>query len=134
MGVNHVAEKSDTNQDILAYYRRMVDRSLSRGDYTYAAKYCWMAYVQAIKVACSDCGLAAPTSGDIIKAAQEVNKLAPNADAAMGTQLRTGFHAARSLYWHLDENDLTDSAVERTIADVMDAINLMQTLFDDSGR
>lgn len=130
MGVYGVAGKSATDLDTLAYYRRMVDRSLSRGDHIYAAEYSWMAYAQAIKVACPDGGIEGTTSNDTIKMAQQVNEVAFSANAELGGQLRIGFHAARSLYWHLGENDLTDSLVEGAIADVMAAIDLLQRLLD----
>ena len=130
MYVDEIAKQSPTDRDSQTYYRRMVDRSLSRGDYMYAAEYCWTAYSQAVKAASSDCGMTTPDSCDTTRMAQQLTKLAFNVDAAIGNRLRTGFHAARSLYWHLYENDLTDSSVERTIADVMDAVGLLQTLFE----
>ena len=96
----------------------------------YAAEYCWTAYSQAVKAAFSDRGMTTPDSCDTTRIAQQLTKLAFNADAAIGARLRTGFHAAISLYLHLGENDLTDSSVERAIADVMDAVGLLQTLFE----
>ncbi len=130
MGVYGVAGKSVTDLDTLAYYRRMVDRSLCRGDHIYAAEYSWMAYAQAIKVVCSDGRIEGIASNDTIKMAQQVNEVAFSANAELGAQLRIGFHAARSLHWHLDEHDLRDSSVERAIIDVMAAVDLLQSLFD----
>ena len=129
MGVYGVAGKSAIDLDTLAYYRRMVDRSLRRGDHIYAAEYSWMAYAQAITVVCSDGGVEGTTSNDTIKMAQQVNEIASSANAELGAQLRIGFHASRSLYWHLGEHDLTDSLVERAITDVMDAIDLLLVPF-----
>ena len=129
MGVDDAADRNGSSQSTLAYYRRMVDRSLCRGDYIYAAEYSWMAYAQAIKEASSNCRIAGTASSDTIKMAQHLNEMVLSAEAGSGNQLRIGFHAARSLYWHLDENDLSDSLVEGAIADVMGAIDLLQALF-----
>lgn len=129
MGVDGIAEDPITGKDSLAYYRRMVNRSLCRGDYMYAAEYSWMAYAQAIKEAWSNCRIDGTSSNDTIKMAQHLNEIVFNADAGSGTQLRVGFHAARSLYWHLGENDLAEDEVERSVEEVMDAIGLLRTLF-----
>ena len=92
-----------------------------------------MAYAEAVKVAGSKCRIEGTASNDTVKMAQQVNEIVFKTDAGSGNQLRTGFHAARSLYWHLGENDLSDSLVEEAIADVMDAIDLLQTFFDGNG-
>ena len=128
-----MVEQLTTDRDTLAYYCRLVDRSLSRGDYIYAAEYTWMAYAHAIQVADSNCRIDGTASNDTTKMAQQVNRIVFSADAAAGDRLRTGFHAARSLYWHLGENDLNDSLVEEATADVMSAIDLLQTLFERRG-
>ncbi len=129
MGVSGVSVKSATDLDTLAYYRRMVDRSLRRGDYMYAAEYSWMAYAQAINVVYSDGGIEGIASNDTIKMAQQVNEVVFSANAELGAQLRIGFHAARSLRQHFCEADLPDSEVERSVREVMGAIDLLRTLF-----
>ena len=130
MSVGEIIGQSATGRDTLAYYRRMVDRSLRRGDHAYAAEYSCLAYDQAVKIASSNCGMTSPAYNDTTRMAQQLTKLAFSTDAGIDARLRTGFHAARSLDLHLDENVLHEEEIERSLAEVMDAVDLLQTLFE----
>ena len=59
--------------------------------------------------------------------------LAGNADPVVGDRLLHALHTARSLHQHFYEDELADPVVERAVDEVMEAIDLLQTLFDRTG-
>ena len=117
----------------LAHYRRVAHKCLSDRDYLQAAEKSWGAYAQTIKGVSATYGIGVSTHSNLVSVAQALNALAADADTAMGTQLRQAFHFARSLHQHFYENDLFDDEVERSVSEVMDAIDLLQSLFDRNG-
>ena len=121
--------KSATYRDNLTDYRNVALRCLNEGDYRQAAEKTWGAYAQAVKLAGAAHGMHINSHSSTLSVAQELTYLAATADVAVAASLDTGFHKARSLHQHFYENDLRDATVERAVADVMDAIDLLQTLF-----
>lgn len=126
--------KSGTYRDNLTHYGDVAQRCLTDGDYRQAAEKTWGAYAQAVKSAGAAHGMHVNSHSATLSVAQELTYLAATADAAIATRLDTGFHKARSLHQHFYENDLRDATVESAVADVMDAIALLQTLFEGNGR
>ena len=127
-------EKSATYRNNLAHYRSVAQRCLNEGDYLQAAEKSWGAYAQAVKAAGAGYRMHVNTHRNVLRVAEEFTALAATMNTADAAQLRIGYLSARSLHQHFYENDMGDAEVEHGVADVMDAINLMQTLFDDSGR
>ena len=127
---NEAIQKNATYGGNLAHYRNVARKCLSEGDYLQAAEKSWGAYAQTVKGISAAHGIGVSTHSNLVSVAQALNALAADADAVMGTQLRQAFHSARSLHQHFYENDLFNDEVERSVSEVMAAIDLMQSLFD----
>ena len=127
---DEAVQKNATYGGNLAHYRSVAQKCLNEGDYLQAAEKSWGAYAQTIKGISAAHGIGVSTHSNLVSVAQALNALAVDADAAMGTQLRQAFHSARSLHQHFYENDLFNDEVERSVSEVMAAIDLMQALFD----
>jgi hypothetical protein len=123
-------EKSSTYRDSLTHYRSVAQRCLNEGDYLQAAEKSWGAYAQAVKAAGAGYGIHVNTHRSVLRVAEEFTALAATVNAADAGQLRIGYLSARSLHQHFYESDLGDAEVEQGVADVMDAIDLLQTLFE----
>ena len=122
-------QKNATYGDNLAHYRNVAQKCLSEDDYLQAAEKSWGAYAQTIKATCAGYGIRVSTHRNILSVAQALTALAGGADAAAADTLRRGFTSARSLHQHFYENDLDADEVERSVAEVMDATDLLQMLF-----
>ena len=122
-------EKSAAYRNNLSHYRSVAQRCLNEGDYLQAAEKSWGAYAQAVKAAGAGCGMHVNTHRSVLRVAEEFTALAATVNAADAAQLRIGYLSARSLHQHFYENDLGDAEVEQGVADVMDAIDLLQALF-----
>ena len=123
------AQKSAAYGSNRTHYRSVAQKCLTDGDYRQAAEKCWGAYAQTIKSASAGYGIRVSTHSNILSVAQSLNSLALGADADTGEQLRRALHTARSLHQHCDENDLLDDEVIRSVAEVMDAVDLLAALF-----
>lgn len=133
LGTDDAVHKSATYEQNLSHYRDIAHRCLADGDYLQAAEKSWGAYTQTIKTICADHRVRVSTHSNILSVAQSFNTLATNADATIGDRLRQGFRSARSLHQHFYENDLDGTEVETSVEEVMDAIDLLKTLFDGNG-
>ena len=122
--------KNATYRGNLSHYRSVAQKCLNEGDYLQAAEKSWGTYAQAIKSAGAAYGVHVNTHSAVLSVSQALTDLVATTDEPIAVRLDTGFHKARSLHQHFYENDLADSAVERAIADVMDAVGLLQTLFE----
>ena len=127
-------EKNAAYRDNLAHYRRVAQRCLTDHDYRQAAEKSWGAYAQAVKSAGASHGMHVNTHRNVLRVAEELTALTATVNAVDAAKLRIGYLSARALHQHFYENDVGDAEVEQGVADVMDAINLMQTLFDGNGR
>lgn len=127
-------QKNVTYEANLAHYRSVAQKCLDEGDYLQAAEKSWGAYAQTIKATCAAFGIRVSTHANILSVAQSLTMLAGNTDPVTGDRLLNALHTARSLHQHFYEDELADAVVERAVGEVMDAIDLLQTLFDDNGR
>lgn len=123
-------QKNATYGHNLAHYRNVAQKCLGEGDYLQAAEKSWGAYAQTIKGISAAHGIGVSTHNNLVSVAQSLNALVADVDAATATQLRQAFLAARSLHQHFYEDDLFNDEVERSVAGVMEAIDLLQTLFE----
>ena len=126
-------EKAVAYRGNLAHYRTVAQRSLNEGDYLQAAEKSWGAYAQAVKAAGAEHGMHVNTHRSVLRVAEEFTALANTMNAADAAKLRIGYLSARSLHQHFYESDMGVAEVERGVADVMEAVDLIQTLFDDNG-
>ena len=129
-GPGDAEQKNVTYGSNLAHYRSVAQKCLDEGDYLQAAEKSWGAYAQTIKATCAALGIRVSTHANILSVAQSLTMLAGNADPVTGDRLLTALHTARSLHQHFYEDELADAVVERAVGEVMDAIDLLQTLFD----
>ncbi len=127
-------QKNATYGGNLAHYRNVAQKCLGEGDYLQAAEKSWGAYAQTIKGISAAHGIGVSTPSNLVSVAQSLNTLAAGADAPTGVQLRHAFHLANSLHQHFYENHLLDDEVERSVAEVMDAVDLMLTVFERNQR
>ena len=127
---DEAVQKNATYGGNLAHYRSVAQKCLGEGDYLQAAEKSWGAYAQTVKGISAAHGIGVSTHGNLVSVAQQLNSLAASADSPTGAQLRQAFHLANSLHQHFYENHLLDDEVERSVEEVMDAIDLLQTLFD----
>ena len=123
------AQKGATYRNNLAHYRNLAQKCLGEGDYLQAAEKSWGAYAQTIKSAGADYAMNVATHRNVLSVAQQLTALAATADAADAARLHSGFTSARSLHQHFYEDDLGAAEVERSVAEVMEAIDLLQRLF-----
>ena len=123
-------QKNVTYEANLAHYRNVAQKCLYEGDYLQAAEKSWSAYAQTIKATCASYGIRVSTHANILSVAQSLTMLASNADPVMGDRLLNALHTARSLHQHFYADELADTVVERAVGEVMDAIDLLQALFD----
>ena len=133
LGTADAMQKSATYENNLAHYRNVAQKCLIERDYLQAAEKSWGAYAQTIKGISAGHGIGVSTHNNLVSVAQQLNYLAASANAPTGAQLRHAFHLANSLHQHFYENHLLDDEVERSVSEVMDAIDLLQTLFDENG-
>ena len=129
LGTDDAVQKNATYGANLAHYRSVAQKCLDEGDYLQAAEKSWGVYTQTIKAICAGYRIRVSTHSNIISVANQLTALARNSDPATGAMLRQGFQSARSLHQHFYEADLPDDEVERSVEEVMDAIDLLQTLF-----
>ncbi len=130
-GPSDAEQKNVTYEANLAHYRNVAQKCLDEGDYRQAAEKSWGAYAQAIKATCAAYGIRVSTHANILSVAQSLTMLASNADSVKGDRLLNALHTSRSLHQHFYyEDELADTVVERAVGEVMDAIDLLQTLFD----
>ena len=129
LGADDAAQKNAIYGGNLAHYRSVAQRCLTEGDYRQAAEKSWGAYAQTIKATSAAYGVRVSTHANILSVAQALTALAAGADADVGGRLRRGFNMARSLHQHFYEDDLEGDEVARQSAEVMDAVDLLQTLF-----
>ena len=122
------ADKGAAYRGNLAHYRELAQKRLADGDYRQAAEKSWGAYAQTIKVIAAARGMNVDTHRSLLRVAYELNALAGSADPAIANRLRMGFHLAQTLHQHFYENNLPDGEVAQSAADVLDAIDLLQTL------
>jgi len=134
LGTDDAEQKNATYGNNLAHYRSVAHKCLHEGDYLQAAEKSWGAYAQTIKATSAAYGIRVSTHANILSVAQALTALAATADDDSATTLRRGFNMARSLHQHFYEDDLEHDEVARQSAEVMDAIDLLQTLFDGNGR
>lgn len=126
-------QKNATYGSNLAHYRNVAQKSLGEGDYLQAAEKTWGAYAQTIKGISAAHGVGVSTHSNLVSVAQQLNSLASSADVPVGARLRQAFHLASSLHQHFYENHLLDEEVERSVSEVMGAIDLLRSLFDGDG-
>ena len=129
IGPVEAVQKSAAYGSNRAHYRSVAQKCLNEGDYLQAAEKTWGAYAQTIKSASAGYGIRVSTHSNLLSVAQSLIDLALGVDANTGEQLRRALHTARSLHQHFYENDLLDAEVERSVTEVMDAVDLLQTLF-----
>lgn len=129
VGPIEAVQKSAAYGNNRSHYRSVAQKCLNEGDYLQAAEKTWGAYAQTIKAASASYGIRVSTHSNLLSVAQSLNDLAIGADADTGQRLRRALHTARSLHQHFYENDLLDEEVKRSVAEVMDAVDLLQTLF-----
>ncbi len=122
-------QKNATYGANLAHYRSVAQKCLDEGDYLQAAEKSWGVYTQTIKATCAAFGIRVSTHANLLSVAQSLTMLAGNADPVTGDRLLRALHTARSLHQHFYEDELADAVVERALSEVMDAIDLLQTLF-----
>ena len=122
-------EKSATYLNNLAHYLSVAQRCLNEGDYLQASEKSWGAYAQAVKAAGAGYRMHVNTHRSVLRVAEEFTGLAATVNATNAARLRIGYLSARSLHQHFYESDLGDAEVEQGVADVKDAIDLLQTLF-----
>ena len=125
---NEAADKGAAYQGNLAHYQGLVEKCLADGDYRQAAEKSWGSYAQTIKVIAAAHGMNVATHRSLLRVAYELNTLAGSADPAIAAQLIAGYTAARSLHQHFYENDLPDGEVTNEVENVLNAIDLLQTL------
>lgn len=123
------AQKGATYGSNLGHYQNVAQKCLNEGDYRQAAEKSWGVYAQTLKLTCAGYGIGVSTHSNLISVAQQLTALAHASDVATGNILRQGFQSARSLHQHFYEDDLEAGEVERSVQEVMDAIDLLQTLF-----
>ncbi len=123
-------QKNATHESNLAHYRIVANECLNERDYLQAAEKSWGAYAQTIKGISAAHGISVSTHSNLVSVAQQLNALAASADVPAGAQLRHEIHLANSRHQHFYENHLLDDDVERSVSEVMDAIELLPTLFD----
>ena len=125
---NEAADKGAAYQGNLAHYQGLVEKCLADGDYRQAAEKSWGSYAQTVKVIAAAHGMNVATHRSLLRVAYELNTLAGSADPAIAAQLSAGYTAARSLHQHFYENDLPDGEVTNEVENVLNAIDLLQTL------
>ena len=129
IGPVEAVQKSAAYGSNRAHYRSVAQKCFNEGDYLQAAEKTWGAYAQTIKSASAGYGIRVSTHSNLLSVAQSLIDPALAADAEIRDRLRLGFLSARSLHQHFYENDLLDAEVERSVGEVMDAVDLLQTLF-----
>ena len=129
MSTERAAERAATHRSIREHYQEHARQSLETGDYLQAAEKSWGAYAQTVKAIAADHRMRASHHGSIIGVAGELAALAGQSDPEAGDLLRNGLSTARSLHQHFYENDLPDSIVSASSADVGEAIDLLQQMF-----
>ena len=122
-------EKGATYRGNLSHYRNVAQQCLNEGDYLQAAEKSWGAYAQTVKAAGAGYGINVNTHRSVLRVAEEFTALAATTNAAEADKLRVGYLSARCLHQHFYENDMGNAEVEKGVADVMDAIDLLQSLF-----
>ena len=122
------ADKSAAYRGNLAHYQELAQKCLADSDYRQAAEKSWGAYAQTIKVIAAARGMNVDTHRSLLRVASELNALAGSIDPAIAARLHLGFHTARSLHQHFYENDMPTGEVVQSVAEVLDAIDLLQTL------
>ena len=127
---DEAVQKNATYDSNLAHYRSVAQKCLNEGDYLQAAEKSWGAYAQTIKGISAAHGIGVSTHGNLVSVAQQLNSLAASTDAPTGAQLRHAFHLANSLHQHFYENHLLNDEVERSVEEVMAAVDLLPALFD----
>ena len=132
IGAAEASQKNATYGSNRAHYRSVAQECLSEGDYLQAAEKSWGVYAQTIKGVSASYGIRVSTHANILSVAQSLTALAAGADADVAVRLRRGFNMARSLHQHFYENELEHDEVERQIDEVMDAVELLQSLFNRS--
>ena len=127
-------EKNAVYRDNLAHYRSVAQHCLTGHDYRQAAEKSWGAYAQAVKAAGAAHGMHVNTHRNVLRVAEELTALTATVNVVDAAKLRIGYLSARALHQHFYENDVGDAEVEQGVADVMDAIDLLQALFDGNRR
>ena len=125
-------QKNATYGNNLAHYRNVAQRCLDEGDYLQAAEKTWGAYAQTIKSISAVHSIGVSTHSNLLSVAQALTALAATVDTDTAVRLRRGFNMARSLHQHFYEDDLGSEEVEQQVGEVMEAIDLLQTLFGRS--
>ena len=123
-------EKGAIYRGNLSHYRNVAQQCLNEGDYLQAAEKSWGAYAQAVKAAGAVHGMHVNTHRSVLRVAEEFTALTATVNSGDAARLRVGYLSARSLHQHFYENDMGDTEVEKGVADVMDAVDLLQSLFD----
>ena len=123
-------EKCAIYRGNLSHYRNVAQQCVNEGDYLQAAEKSWGAYAQAVKAAGAGHGMHVNTHRSVLRVAEEFTALTATVNSGDAARLRVGYLSARSLHQHFYENDMGDAEVEKGVADVMDAVNLLQSLFD----
>ena len=130
MSAGRAAERAQTHRSIRARFQDHAQQSLSSGDYLQAAEKSWGAYAQTVKAIVADRRLRATHHASIIGVADRLAQLVGTSDPVAGHVLSTGLAFARSLHQHFYEDDLSDETVIANSNEVIDAIDLMQELFE----
>ena len=69
----------------------------------------------------------------VIRVAHALTEMVGPSDPARAARLRHGLTAARSLHQHFYEGDLPPDLVRSLVAEVMDAVDLLDSAFGDAG-
>ncbi len=112
-----------------AHYRAVAAECLERGDHLQAAEKSWGVFAQAVKEAGAAHRYRLRTHEAVIRVAHALTEMVGPSDPARAARLRHGLTAARSLHQHFYEGDLPPDLVRSLVAEVMDAVDLLDTAF-----
>ena len=130
IGAAEAGQKNATYGSNRAHYHNVAQKCLREGDYLQAAEKSWGVYAQTIKGVSASYGVRVSTHANILSVAQSLSRLAFGVDSETGGRLRQGFRSAQILHQHFYENSLDEEEVRQSVGEVMDAVDLLQTLFE----
>ncbi len=108
--------------------RRLALECLERGDHRQAPEKAWAAFAQAVKIASAGRGIPARLHTPIVSVAQAFTELASDVDPCASERLQHGLTTARSLHMHLRENDLSPGLVASHVAEVLEALDVLDAM------
>lgn len=110
-----------------AYDRKVAAVCLRQDDHRLAAKKSWASFANAIQAACAAEGVLVTWDRDLVRISWRLMSHVREADAAAGNTLDRGFMAGRTLLQHFHEDILPSDFVPSLVAEVMDAVALLDS-------